>query len=280
MCLVDDQRADNRPIGIFDSGLGGLTVVRAIRNLLPHEDIIYLGDNARVPYGSRSKETICRYAIDDLRFLLAKEVKLVVVACNTVATTAMEALQKLEGDVPILDVVQAGVMALFDQLSVPRKVLILGTRATINSDAYRLLIHRRSPQTSVRSQACPLFVPLVEEGIDDESIVLPIIHYYLDKPLLCQPDAIILGCTHYPLLKKEIAKVAARIQLIDSAEATAQFLRRYLEEHQGLAAFRRDPGVLRCFVTDMPLSFHHLASRFLGYQPDFVEKIQFDDTLQ
>jgi glutamate racemase len=263
---------DNRPIGIFDSGLGGLTVVAALRRELPSESIIYLGDTARVPYGSKSKETIIQFAEQDAQFLLHKEVKLVVVACNTVSAIAMTHLQEKFPDARFLGVVEAGVaLALCD--GPMKRLVVLGTTATINSDSYRKLLHRQYHDIAVVSVACPFFVPLVEEGLVDGPIAEQVCRLYLADSLCQPPDAIILGCTHYPLLKPLIQRLLPPgVRIVDSAEACATAVADYLRGEKMTAAAGNGARA-QYFVTDMPSSFFALASRFLGGELPSVDKV-------
>ena len=263
---------DNRPIGIFESGLGGLTVVAAIRRQLPHEDILYLGDNARVPYGSKSKDTVIRFALEDAAFLINRGVKCIVIACNTASALALPALKKEFPDTPFISVVDAGVASTLSLDGIER-VLLIATAATVNSDSYRMQIHQSAPKINVRSLACPMFVPLVEEGWTSGAIVEAIADEYLSSALSPPPDALILGCTHYPLLKDLIiSMIPDTTQIIDSSLACADLLVDYLTENAALASPNGE-GAERYFLTDMPASFFQLAGRFLGRQPQHVDKV-------
>jgi len=264
---------DNRPIGVFDSGLGGLTVAAALQRDMPDETIIYLGDTARVPYGSKSRETIIRFALDDAKFLIEREVKLVVAACNTVSSIAMPALHKAWPQARFIGVVEAGVT---QTLVLPdlERVVVIGTEATIASDSYRLLIHRQHPEIGVRGIACPLFVPLVEQGWVEGPIAHQICDAYLHDILAAPPDAVILGCTHYPLLKQALrAYLPPSVRIVDSAEACASAVGAYLREHDLTAAPGGNGGRHQYFVTDMPASFFALAGRFLGQPVRHVDKV-------
>jgi glutamate racemase len=263
---------DNRPIGVFDSGLGGLTVAAALQRDMPEETIIYLGDTARVPYGTKSRETIIRFALEDARFLIEREVKLVVAACNTVSAIAMPALHEAWPSARFVGVVEAGVAAA---LALPglERVAVIGTEATIASDSYRLLLHRQNPRLGVRGIACPLFVPLVEQGWVDGPIAEQVCAAYLGELLAQPPDAVILGCTHYPLLTATLRQMLPEtVRIVDSAEACAQAVRGYLHAH-GLTATPGNGNRHQYFVTDMPASFFALASRFLGQPVRHVDKV-------
>ncbi len=252
--------ADN-PIGVFDSGVGGLTVVRALLERLPFEKIIYFGDTARVPYGVKSAETIIGYARQIAGFLLARDVKLLIVACNTMSAVAYEAISKLSS-VPVLDVIEAGA-GMACAATKTKRVGVIGTPATIGSNAYTRAIYRRDPEITVLSAACPLFVPLVEEGWIDHPATRLIVREYL-APLLAQRiDTLVLGCTHYPLLKPLLRETAGPdITLVDSALAVAEAAARLLQE-KGLQTPGRKNPEHRFYVTDAPLRFQQTGESFL-----------------
>ena len=225
---------DNRPIGVFDSGVGGLTVVKQVMKLLPHEKIIYFGDTARLPYGSKSKEAVTRFSKQIVRFLLTRDVKAVVAACNTVSSNSLDELRK-DFDVPIFGVVMAGAR---DAVSSTKnnRVGIIGTSATVRSGAYERLILSLNPDISVYQKACPLFVPLVEEGFTDNEIVRLIVKEYMSGFLSTGIDSIVLGCTHYPLLKKCIGETAGSdILILDPAASAVSEVKEYLEKEGGLS---------------------------------------------
>jgi glutamate racemase len=264
---------DNRPIGVFDSGLGGLTVVAALRASLPEESILYLGDTARVPYGDKSPDIVRRYAREDAAFLLGREIKLLVVACNTVSALAMPEL-RAQCRVPVLGVVEAGAAAVL--AAGPVRVAVLGTRATIASEAYRCEIQRRNPAVRVEGIACPLFVPIVEEGLTEHPICGQALELYLSPLRTSPPDAVLLGCTHYPLLRGALRVwLPERTAIIDSAEACAAYVRGFIAEH-ALAADPEALGSERFFVTDLPAVFSRQAARFLGRDLPHVEKIRIE----
>ena len=249
------------PIGVFDSGLGGLTVVREIRRRLPAEDIIYVGDTARVPYGTKSPATIRRYALQISFFLLQRRVKAIVVACNTVSAVALHALRSLP--IPVYGVIDPGARAAVLGSSSMR-VGVIGTPATVSSHAYRSAIRRYAPKASVWETPCPLFVPLVEEGWESHPVTRKIAREYL-LPLLSKGiDSLVLGCTHYPLLKETLRPIAGRsVRLIDSAEETAKDVETGLRRQGTLNPSKR-AGRAQYFVTDTPESFARLGGRFLG----------------
>jgi glutamate racemase len=260
------------PVGVFDSGVGGLTVVRALMERLPFENIIYFGDTARVPYGVKSVETITEYATQITDFLLARKVKLLIIACNTIASVAYEPIQE-RSPVPVLDVIDAGARMAVQETK-NRQVGVIGTPATINSNAYARTIHRYDPQVRIYSQACPLFVPLVEEGWLDHPVTRLTAQEYL-KPVLAEHvDTLVLGCTHYPLLKALFEKLLGpEIRLIDSAESMAAITADLLVERNLVNPVRLPPEY-RFFVTDVPYRFQTIGERFLGRTLSHVELVK------
>ncbi len=251
----------NRPIGIFDSGVGGLTVFAEIRRKLPTESIIYLGDTARVPYGNKSAETVIRYSIENASFLVERGVKTIVVACNTASALALRVLSS-KFDIPILGVVEPGAQAAI-RATKNRKIGVIGTQATILSRAYEYALKEKDERVRIISQACPLFVPLVEEGWIDNEVARMATRLYLDGMKSEDIDVLILGCTHYPLLKPLIKEVVGgEILLIDSAEATADALKLLLEKNNLNVCFGKAEH--RIYVTDLPWRFESIAKRFLG----------------
>jgi glutamate racemase len=252
----------NDPIGVFDSGVGGLTVVRALMERLPFENIIYFGDTARVPYGVKSVETIASYARQITEFLLQQRVKLLIIACNTMAAVAHQVVDDLS-PVPVLDVIDAGARSAA-AVTRAHYIAVIGTPATINSNAYARAIHRYDPSVRIFSQACPLFVPLVEEGWLDHPVTRLTAHEYF-KHILCNPiDAMVLGCTHYPLLKPLLQDVVGSgITLVDSAEAMADQTASALNERL-LNNSEQVPPDYTFYVTDVPLRFQTIGERFLG----------------
>jgi len=250
------------PIGVFDSGVGGLTVVRALMERLPFENITYFGDTARVPYGVKSVETISGYAAQITEFLLKRKVKILIVACNTIAAVAGEAVRET-APVEVLDVIDAGARMAADKTK-SRQVGVIGTPATINSNAYARAIHRYDPRVRIYSQACPLFVPLVEEGWLDHPITKLTAQEYL-KPILAEHiDTLVLGCTHYPLLKPLFEQLLGpQIRLVDSAEAMASITADLLARENLVNPVRSRPEY-RFFVTDVPYRFQTIGERFLG----------------
>lgn len=255
---------DRRPIGVFDTGLGGLTAVRELIRLLPGEDIIYFGDTGRVPYGSRSRDTIIKYARQDVAFLRTFDLKAIVVACGTVSTTALDVLTQ-ENPIPILGVVDPSV-AEATQASRNGKIGLIGTQATIRTKAYEQAIARLLPQALVTSLPCPLLVPLVENGRfrPGDKVVEMVVAEYLAPIKAAGVDTLMLGCTHYPLLTDIIgAYMGPDVALINSGAACARQVASLLTQAGALAGDMR-PGQQRYFVSDRVEGFSALASIFLG----------------
>jgi glutamate racemase len=266
--------SNSLPIGIFDSGVGGLTVLRAVRERLPVEHIIYLGDTARVPYGTKSQATVERYAIEDTAFLASKGVKMIVIACNTASALARERLRR-EFALPLLSVVGPGARAAARATRTGR-VGVIATEATIESGAYEHGIREACGERKVEifSRACPLFVPLVEEGETDSAIARVVAEQYLAPLREQQIDTLVLGCTHYPLLRRVIAEtMGSGVTLVDSAEATAVETASLLAE-KGLLNNQAGRGESRFYVTDAARRFHRIAERFLGEPLDHLEAVE------
>jgi glutamate racemase len=257
---------------VFDSGLGGLTVVRQLRRTLPGEDLVYLGDTARVPYGTKSPATVVRFACEDTAFLCAQQVKAVVVACNTASAWALPALER-EFDLPVFGVIAPGAEAALS-LSARRRIGIIGTRATIRSGAYEKALLGQDPATQVFARACPLLVPLVEEGWMDHPVTETVLREYLAPLLEQRIDTLVLGCTHYPLLKTAIERVAGPgVALVDSAETCAAFVLTRLEKLGLLKNGAASGGIIYPFVTDEVERFGELAARFLGIELQPAAKV-------
>lgn len=250
----------NRPIGIFDSGVGGLTVLREIEKLLPFENIVYLGDTARVPYGNKSKPTIIKFSRENADFLKRKRVKMIVVACNTSSALALESLKK-SSNIPVLGVIEAGVEKAV-ALTRKKRIAVIGTKSTIQSNSYQKLIAKRNKNIKVYSKSCPLFVPLVEEGILNGKIVKEAMKMYLKGLKNKGIDVIILGCTHYPLLKHQIFSYLRGVVVIDSAKEVASYVKSTLESKNLLSEKRRKSKV-EFYLSDEPKKFVELAKLFL-----------------
>lgn len=260
-----------QPIGVFDSGLGGLTVVKALMEELPSESIIYFGDTARVPYGTKSKSTIVKFSLENVEFLLRFGVKCIVIACNTSSSLALPTLSRYF-KVPMIGVIRPGALAAARETR-NKRIGIIGTRATVNSRAYEIAIHRVDPTIKVFSQPCPLFVPLVEEGWLNGSVCLQVANRYLEPLKQQKVDTLILGCTHYPLLARTIRKVLdADVILVDSAKETIAEVRGLLMGTNALCERRVKPKH-RFFVTDEPGYFHAVGQRFLGQVVSSIERV-------
>lgn len=266
-----------QPIGVFDSGVGGLTVVRELRRRLPAEAILYFGDTARVPYGSKSPATVCRYASEATSFLLARGAKMIIVACNTATAHAVDML-RARLSVPVLGVIEPGARAAV-RATRARRVGVLGTAGTIASGAYERELHRLMPGVEVLGQPCPLFVPLVEEGWTDHPATRLVAEEYLEPVRRFGADVVILGCTHYPLLRRVIAaQLGDGVTLVDSAEETVADAERVLAEAQLL---RQADGPVaepqhHFYVSDSPERFLEVACNFVGDLAGTVELVDVD----
>ena len=252
---------DNRPIGVFDSGLGGLTVVKAMKKLLPNESILYFGDTARLPYGVKSKKLVIEYSNQIVKFLIKKNAKMIIVACNTATAMALEELKYNFKDTPIIGVIEPGsIQASLD--SINKKIGVIGTVATIKSRAYNYALKAIDNNINVYSKDCPLFVPFVEEGMVEGEAINLIVEHYLSS-FKNNINTIIRGCTHYPLLEPVIKKYVKDIKLVDSASAVAKHANMILDECKIKNGYKKR-GSLDCFVTDLPRQFEKLGRIFLG----------------
>jgi glutamate racemase len=261
--------SSSRPIGVFDSGIGGLTVAHEIMRQLPFESILYFGDTARVPYGPKSPETVRRYSREIAAFLRDQDVKALVVACNTATAHALPTLRE-EMPVPVIGVVEPGARAAV-RVAGRRRIGVIGTTGTIRSGAYERAIRELAPDAVVVTQACPLFVPLVEEGWIDHPVTQQVAQQYLAPLRDAGVRSLVLGCTHYPLLKQVICRaMGAEVALIDSAAETAAEIGRVLAEH-GLAAPESGAPARRFVASDDPTQFLQLGQRFLG---DAIERVE------
>jgi glutamate racemase len=263
------------PLGVFDSGLGGLTVVRALREVLPDEHIVYLGDTARVPYGTRAPATVVKYALACARHLVARRVKAIVIACNTVSAVAPERL-RIELDLPVLSVIEPGARAAV-AASRAGRIGVLATAATIASGAYPRAIAALSTRAEVIGQAAPLLVPLAEEGWTEGEVPRLAARRYLEPLARAKVDVVVLGCTHYPLLQHVIEQQARElidpaVAVVDSAHAVAAEARDFLHA-RGLARSGDARGDVKLLVTDIPKSFAEVAARFLGGAVPSVEQV-------
>ena len=265
----------SRPIGVFDSGIGGLTVVAEIMRQLPSEEIVYFGDTARLPYGPKSEKTVTQFAIQDTEFLLKHGVKMVVVACNTASSVAIDELSR-RYDLPVIGVIRPGALAAVSS-TLAGKVGVIGTEGTISSHAYLREIEKLDRDIEVLEQSCPLFVPLAEEGWTEREVTLVIAHEYLIPLRDAGIDVVVLGCTHYPILKGTIGKVfGPGVRLIDSAEETAG----EVAERLAMLDLKRTVESVpahRFFVSDVPHRFREQAERFLGAALPDVDVVSVDD---
>jgi len=255
-------RTDARPLGVFDSGIGGLTVVRELLRLLPHEELVYYGDVARLPYGNKSRETVTRFSREIAQFLLARGVKAIVVACNTASALALPALEA-ELSVPVVGVIKSGAAAAATHTKSGR-VGVIATASTVRSGAYSEALAALRPDLTVREQACPLLVPLVEEGWMQHPVTREVAREYLAPLAAADLDTLILGCTHYQLLKPVVADImGAGVTLVDSGEETARAVATLLTE-RGLVAPPGPTPVHALYLSDLPAAFTATAEQFLG----------------
>jgi len=265
------------PIGVFDSGVGGLTGAREIMRNLPNEDIVYFGDTARVPYGSKSKDNIIRYSRQIIHFLQTKGVKAIVIACNTASALALETV-KDEFDIPIIGVVEPGARAAL-AVTETKKIGVIGTEATVRSAMYEKIIQGIEPDVSVLAKACPLFVPLVEEGFKKHHVTDEIIDYYLASLKESDIDALILGCTHYPLLRSKIREyVGEKITLVNPAYETAMDLKVILQENDmENPDVEGDHGSYSFYVSDAADKFKQFANSILPYDIETTKQINIEE---
>jgi glutamate racemase len=274
MSVSLDRRA---PLGVFDSGLGGLTVVRALRQVLPAERIVYLGDTARVPYGTKGAATVVKYALACARHLVARGVKSLVIACNTVSAVAPERL-RVELDIPVLGVIEPGARAAVAATRTGH-IGVLATAGTIASGAYPRAVAQVSTRAEVLGQAAPLLVPLAEEGWTEGEVPRLVVRRYIEPLAQAGVDVVVLGCTHYPLLREVIedevsARIGPHVAVVDSAHSTAAEVRAFLRA-RGLARSEDDPtdASVQLLVTDVPRTFREIATRFLGTDVGEVEQV-------
>jgi glutamate racemase len=259
-------------IGIFDSGVGGLTVYHAIRKAFPHENLIYFGDTARVPYGPKSKRTVIDYSIQNTRFLLQQQVKIIVVACNTSSAVAIDTLKEIT-DIPVIGVILPGAGAAVTTTR-NKRIGVIGTYGTIRSQAYTKAIQSLMPDAKVFTQPCPLFVPLAEEGWENHSVTKQIAADYLKDLIAEGIDTLVLGCTHYPILKNTIQEVVGpNITLVDSADAIIPHLKRDLPE-----AISDGVGKDSFFVSDNEAQFLSIAKRILDNEPQSLQKVRLGES--
>lgn len=261
---------DTRPIGVFDSGVGGLTVVKQVMKVMPHENIVYFGDTARVPYGSKSKEAVTKFSLQNVRFLETKDVKAIIVACNTASSNSLDAMRAAT-DTPFRrGCARRGSGSRATQ---NHKVGIIGTAATVRSGAYETMIREENPDIQVFSKACPLFVPLAEEGWTDNEVSRLTAQSYLQELLAKGIDSLVLGCTHYPLLKRCIGTtVGDAVKLVDPAKATARQVKEFLAERDQLNE-NEEEGVRRFYLSDTTNTFGFLCQKALKhpYEAEIID---------
>ncbi|HOK41267.1 MAG TPA: glutamate racemase [bacterium] len=254
------MKNSEKPIGIFDSGLGGLTVAKAINDLLPAENLIYFGDTARLPYGTKSPETVKKFSLEITEFLVSKNIKMLVIACNTSSSYALDIISETV-KIPVIGVILPGVIKAI-RMTKNNNIGVIGTTATINSNVYSNLIRKYKSDCKVFSIACPLFVPLIEEGWINKKVTNEIIKEYLSPLKEAKIDTLILGCTHYPLLKNKINLFFnKRVRIIDSAKSTAEFVRKVLIEKK-IINKENKKATLNFYVSDLPYKFSELGSQF------------------
>lgn len=272
--MINTEELRKAPVGVFDSGVGGLTVAREIMRQLPDEDIVYFGDTARLPYGSKSRESILHFSRQNIRFLQTKGVKAIVIACNTATAQALEEVQK-EFDTPIIGVIVPGARAAVQETR-NKKIGVIGTEGTIRSGMYTRIIRKMDPEIEVVGKACPLFVPLVEEGFARHSITEEVIDIYLKELRESDVDTMILGCTHYPLLRSAVMKyMGAGVQIVNPAYEAAMDLKQLLKERQmdrGENAFNK----YEFYVSDAAEKFKKFANSVLPYDVDMIRQIQIE----
>lgn len=276
----ENEAIANLPIGIFDSGVGGLTVYRALHNRLPNERFIYLGDTARVPYGTKSLATVERYAIENSQFLASRGIKMLVVACNTASALALPKI-RAQIRLDVVGVIGPGARKAVEVTNKNAKIAVIATEATVQSDAYAASIRQASETAEVLQTACPLFVSLAEEDWTREPETFSIAKKYLQNIIEFAPEALVLGCTHYPILREVIQQtVGENVKLIDSGEACAEEVEKLLNE-KGLANPNKITGTRKLcddldhfYVTDAAERFARVATRFLGVKPAKLEAIE------
>jgi glutamate racemase len=265
---------DNRPIGLFDSGVGGLTVLKELTKLLPNESIVYFGDCGRSPYGIKSKETIIKYTWQDVNFLLRQDVKMIVVACNTASAYGYE-IAKDGIDIPMIEVVEPGAETVVRETQ-NKNVGVIGTTATIKSDVYNKAIKRINESVQVTSKACPLFVNLVEEGWWENDVAQMVAKEYLGSFRNKNIDTLVMGCTHYPLLEKIIKnEMGKKVRIVSSAHEVARVVEIRLKEKKMLRKEKKQP-VYKYFTSDSPEKFIELGSLIMNKKLDNVEKIEIE----
>lgn len=269
------ENLKDKPIGVFDSGIGGLTVVKRFLSSLPNENIIYFGDTARVPYGSKSNSTVIEYSLQDAQFLINKNVKAIVVACNTASSVAIEELKKTF-NVPVIGMIGPGSKSALGKTK-NKRIGVIGTRTTINNGAYSKRLKSFDHSLQIYEKACPLFVPLAEEGWINHEATFKIAEEYLNELKEKNIDTLVLGCTHYPILSDVIQEViGSNVQLIDSGVASAEVVKEELRK-LNLLSESKTRGKAEFYVSDIPNKFKEIAELFLGEPVENVQKIDLEE---
>lgn len=260
--MINNKR--RRAIGVFDSGIGGLSVVKALHKILPHEDIIYFGDTARLPYGTKSSDTIKRFALQDAEFLMNRDVKVIIIACHTAAAIALDDLQK-KYPIPIIGVIEPGARAVV-KATKSKKVGVIATQATILAGAYERAIKRLDPEIEIIAKPTPLFVSLAEEGWFNNPVTYQVAKIYLQPLAKEKIDALLLGCTHYPLLKRPIKQVfGKKVKIVDASLETALVTRNVLNQHR-LDNFQTKQGAMRFYFSDLTPNLSNIGRMFIGHE--------------
>ena len=268
----------SNPIGVFDSGIGGLTVVKRIDQFLPNENIIYFGDTARVPYGSKSNQTVIEYSKQDAKFLLNKNVKMIIVACNTASSVALDELRETF-EIPIIGMIEPGAKSAIENTK-SGKIGVIGTYATINNKAYSKELLKLDSKLEVYEKACPLFVPLAEEGMINHPATKLIAEEYLLELREHDIDTLILGCTHYPILAEVIQEVVGdNVRLIDSGTAASSIVENYLHG-RGIRNESHQIGRSEFYVSDLPAKFQNIADAFLGRHVEHLTKVDLEELMK
>jgi len=272
---MPDTNRDTRPIGVFDSGLGGLTAVTALAEALPEERFVYFGDTARTPYGSKAVETIRRFSVQIAEFLLKHDAKLIVIACNTISATALELLRERFPATPFIGIIEPAAHHAAEVLGAERKLGIIATKVTIESHQYERMLQRFGCKCAVYSKACPLFVPAIEEGVADTALMDEIVRYYLDDFVRDNGlDTLILGCTHYPLVEKSIRRLYPALEIIDPSRIVARQVEQTLD---ALALRGGGSGQNRFYASDLSESFLRMIYRIVGESDVVVRQKNFEE---
>lgn len=272
------QTGDNRPIGIFDSGLGGLTAVNCLADLLPDERFIYFGDTARTPYGSKAIDTIQRFSVQIVEFLLKHDAKVIVIACNTVSATCMEVLSERFPGIPIIGIIEPAARRAAEKFCDGQKIGVIGTKVTITSRQYEKMILSRNKNCKVYSKACPLLVPAIEEGLGDSVLMEEIVKFYMDDFVKENDlDVLVLGCTHYPLVEKIIRKLYPKLEIINPSEVVAGEIPGILQRLEICARDNRNEN--RFYASDLSESFLRMTKKIISEDRVVVKQKNFEDEL-